>query len=192
MLRRLKTYLFEFAENESGVAAVEMALIAPIAFGSMLLAANTAYVLFEHQKVSSAAHAGAEYLQDQSNTDNLSSFQDTTDPQTGDLVDGAGITTTRLIIRDAHGSAINLGSIDVTAYCGCPKSKPNVPHGFDDTQEFYSTSGVSDDTSANICPTDCSDSTPARVIAKIIVTHTMTDFFGHQEVIREEVVTRLR
>ena len=192
MFGRLKTRLCEFARDESGVAAVEMGLIAPIAFGSMLLAANTAYVLFQHQKVSSAAQAGANYLQDQSNRGEMSTLQKTTDPQTDDLVDGPAIMTTKLIIKDAHGSAIDLEDIDVTAYCGCPKPKPDTTHGFDDTQAFYTLSSAADDSSANICPTDCSDSTPSRVITKIVITHKMEDFFGHQEVVREEVMTRLR
>ena len=169
-----------------------MALLSPILLICLVFSANTAFDIMTEQKVAAAAYSGANYFQDRAMADGLDGLRPTTDPDTGEKADGEMVKTAKLVIQDAYGQSLDLSHINVSAYCGCPKSRPDMNHGFDESDTFYSTSAMSTDESQDVCPTNCSDSNASRVIAEIDITHQTKDLFGNSKTVTERLVTRLR
>ena len=185
----MKKLVKSFLRSRDGVAAVEMAIIAPILFGATLMTANVAYMVWEHQRVANAAVAAMNYLQDQSLDGHYAGLAPSKSDAQGD---GDLVATAKLILQDAYGKPIDLGEVSITASCGCPKKNSEMANGFDENKPFYQKTDVVSNGSDNICPTPCSDGDAARIVAEIDVSMTVTSLFGKDKTISERLVSRLR
>jgi hypothetical protein len=179
-----------FLTNNDGAAAVEMAIASPILLACLVFGANIAFNTITEQKVTAAAYAGANYFQDQVTANGLDDMRPIDDDD--NKSNGSMVKTAKLVIQDAYGQSLDLGAINVSAYCGCPNKDASQSHGFDEAKSFYTFYDMSSDKDEDICPTSCSDSSTARIVAEIDITHTTKDLFGKSKTVSEHLVTRLR
>ena len=181
-----------FWHNESGLASIELGLIAPVLIFSLIFAGNIAFRIQHEQKLAAAAYAGVNYLQDQVAAAGVGALRPRVDPETGQPMNASAVEVARRIIEDAYGSNIDISGIVIDTYCGCPQRNADFRNGFDEEEPFYSRTEMTTNTSQDVCPANCPDSSKSRVIASIDIEHTARDLFGNEERITERVVTRLR
>lgn len=189
-MRFLQTNFFK---KDDGLAAIELGLITPVLSVALVVGANLGFNVLQEDRITSAAYAGVNYLQDRVATSGTEALRPQIDPQTGERRRSSAVETARLIIQDAYtGGNIDVSSIVIDTECGCPQRAAAERNGFDETRPFYARSEMSVNPSQDICPTNCPDSSQSRVIAEINIQHTATDLFGNKKQLSERIVTRLR
>ena len=181
-----------FLKDNSGLAALELGLITPVLLAALIAGANIAFSILQEEKISAAAYAGVNFLQDQVAAGALDGVRPSTDPNTGEQQDGQLVETAKLIIQDAHGGDIDVSSIIIETYCGCPQKNSDFRNGFDEAKPFYQRSGMSTSRSQDLCPVRCSDSTQSRIVVEIDIEHVGRNLFGGEYKVAEHMVTRLR
>ena len=195
--------LRRFRSSKEGAIAVEMALITPFVLGAMLVAGQLGFEVYKHQKIHSAAYAGASYLQDQLAQGEFYKLRAQLD-NNGNRVDGDMARITKLVIKDASGLPLDLDKINVSMSCACPKdgdaggdasdpgSGENTPQPQQDRNLYYDRTVTWTGNRQNVCKFNCSDGTEFRIIADIEVTYTAKSLLGGDEDVVERLVTRLR
>ncbi len=180
--------LSRLSGSNSGVSAVEFALIAPFVIGAGLFATSVSFKILERQKLDSAVISTAYYLEDRVLSGDWEAFQ--SDGSSGSSSDV--ISTANLILSDAYKSSARLTVRKLGVYCGCPQSTGVDGELYDDTKPFFTRYEVETAGSREICSTPCSDNSGARILAEIEVLASNTDMFGEPYVLEKRLVTRLR
>jgi len=210
----MKRFLNKLRRDENGVVSLEFALIAPMMIFGTLFAINLGYQVNKQQKIASSMAAGSNYLQDYLMENAVE------DLHPGNQSESNLINTVRQVVQSAYGDDLLLEEVFVDTYCGCPnpagisQGGTNVPEdgsfemaieqpteqqgsGFDfqdPEEDFYNRTSVASSGRGEICSYECPEPVNgrARVIMELQVYHRMSDLFGKESIVHQQMKTRVR